>query len=328
MDAGEVQYNLRKVETPLAELKAGAMRLDVRRMLLLAEVAGHGSLTAAAQAMAFTPSAVSQQIAKLESEAGQPLLERHARGVALTPAGEALVRHARRIGRQLGAAAAELDEIAGLRSGELRIGSFPTAGSSLLPLVVRRFAQAHPGIRLVVRSAVLDGLLSMLESREIQLALLWDYDWSRVDDPALALTPLLDDATALIVSDGHPLAHRDTVNMAELSGEDWITRADEHPVADVLARSCHAAGFRPSIAFFAHDYQEAQAMVSIGLGIALAPRLALTNLRSGIKVIALEPSAPTRRILLARLADRRPTPAETAAESLFHEAATALRRGR
>nr|WP_324613110.1 LysR family transcriptional regulator [Streptomyces sp. SBT349] len=300
------------------------MQLDVRRMLLLAEVAGHGSLTAAAQALAFTPSAVSQQIAKLESEVGQPLLERHARGVQLTQAGEALVRHARHMGRQLGAARAELDEIAGLRSGELRIGSFPTAGSSLLPLVVHRLGQAHPGIGLTVRSALLDGLIAMLESREVQLALLWDYDWRRVDHPALTLTHLLDDPTALIVSEEHPLADRASVDIAELAGESWITRADAHPVADVLARSCHAAGFRPSIAFHAHDYQEAQAMVSIGLGIALAPRLALTNLRSGIRVITLEPEAPTRRILLARLTERRPTPAEIAAHGLFRAASTQL----
>ncbi|AOS65525.1 LysR substrate-binding domain-containing protein [Actinoalloteichus hymeniacidonis] len=299
------------------------MTLDVRRMLLLAEVAGHGSITAAAQAMAYTASAVSQQIAKLEVEAGQPLLERHARGVELTLAGRAVVEHAQRIDRQLRAARAELDDIAGLRSGELRIGSFPTAGSSLLPLVVRRLGRAHPAVSIVVRSAQLAGLRNMLESREIELGLLWDYDWSRVDDPSLALTPLLSDPTALIVSQDHPLADRTSVNLRELAGESWITRADAHPVAEVLARSAHAAGFEPQIAFHAHDYQEAQAMVAIGLGMALAPRLALTNLRSGIAVIPLT-SAPTRRILLARLAARRPTPTETAAERVFVEVGQSL----
>ncbi|MFD3918750.1 LysR substrate-binding domain-containing protein [Streptomyces sp. NPDC058595] len=303
------------------------MHLDVRRMLLLTEVAGRGSLTAAAQALAFTPSAVSQQIAKLESEAGQPLLERHARGVQLTLAGQALVRHAQHIGRQLDAARAELDEIAGLRSGELRIGSFPTAGASLLPRLVQRFGQAHPNVELIVRSAVFDGLLAMLESREIQLALLWDYHWRRVDDPSLAVTHLLDDPTVLIVARDHRLAGRDSVDITELTEENWITRADEHPVADVLARTCQAAGFRPTVSFHAHDYQEAQAMVSIGLGIALAPRLALTNLLSGIEAVALRPSAPTRRILLARLAERRPTPAESAAEKLFREVSRDIEKG-
>lgn len=146
----------------------------------------------------------------------------------------------------------------------------------------------------MVRSAVLAGPTRMLESREIQLALLWDYDWRRVDDPTLHLTELLDDTTALIVSAGHPLARRTPVNLSELAREDWITRADSHPVAEVLARSCRAAGFEPRIAFHAHDYQEAQAVVAvvaIGLGVALAPRLALTNLRSRVCVIPLALSA-------------------------------------
>ncbi|MZG13742.1 LysR family transcriptional regulator [Streptomyces sp. SID5914] len=300
------------------------MTLDVRRMLLLAEVARRGSLTAAAQALTYTPSAVSQQIAKLETEAGQPLLERHARGVELTLAGRAVVRHAGRIERQLSAVRAELDDLAELRTGELRIGSFPTAGASLLPLAVQRFGRAHPDVHLEVRSAMLAGLAEMLESREIQLALLWDYDWCRVDDPTLHLTLLLDDPTALMVSADHPLAGRASVSLSELADEDWITRADDHPVAGVLARSCHAAGFEPRIAFYAHDYQEAQAVVAIGLGMALAPRLALMNLRSGVRVIPLTPSAPTRRILLARLDERRATPAMAAAEKVFTEVAADL----
>ncbi|MEU0953050.1 LysR substrate-binding domain-containing protein [Streptomyces niveus] len=162
------------------------------------------------------------------------------------------------------------------------------------------------------------GLLAMLESREIQLALLWDYHWRRVDDPSLTVTHL-------IVARDHRLAGRESVDITELTDENWITRADEHPVADVLARTCQAAGFRPTVSFHAHDYQEAQAMVSIGL--ALAPRPALTSLLSGIEAVSLRPSAPTRRILLARLTERRPTPAESAAEELFREVSRDIEKG-
>jgi molybdate transport repressor ModE-like protein len=286
------------------------VELDVRRMLLLAEVARHGSLTAAARALTYTPSAVSQQISKLETEAGQSVLERNARGITLTDAGRALVRHAERIDRQLRAARAELDDIAGLRAGTLRIGSFPTAGSSLLPLVVTRFTTRHPGVQLDVRSALRAGLIDMLHSRAVELALLWDYEWDRVAEDELTITHLLDDPTALLVAADHPLASRTSVAFDEVAHEQWVTRAD-HPAAEALDRSCRAAGTAPQIAFEAHDYQEAQAMVAVGLGIALAPRLALTNLRDDVRVIPIQPAGPARRILLARLSERQPTPAET-----------------
>lgn len=297
---------------------------DVRRMLLLAEVARCGSLTAAAQALTYTPSAVSQQVSKLEAEAGQPLLERNARGITLTDAGRALVRHAQRIDRQLRAARAELDDIAGLRAGTLRLGSFPTAGSSLLPLVVTRFTARHPGVQLIVRSALRAGLLEMLEGREVELALLWDYDWDRVEEGALAVTHLLDDPTALLVAADHPLAGRTSVALDEVAHEQWVTRAGNHPLAEVLARSCRAAGVPPRIAFEAHDYQEAQAMVAVGLGIALAPRMAVTNQRADVRLIPVDPPGPARRIMLARLAERRPTPAEAEITAVFRAAAGEL----
>lgn len=295
-------------------------------MLLLAEVARCGSLTAAAHELTYTPSAVSQQISKLEAEAGQPLLDRNARGITLTDAGRALVRHAERIDRQLRAARAELDDIAGLRAGTLRLGSFPTAGSSLLPLVVTRFTARHPGVRLTVRSALRPGLLDMLEGREVELALLWDYDWDRIAESGLAITHLLDDPTALLVAADHPLAGRASVALDELANEQWVTRAGNHPLAEVLARSCRAAGVPPRIAFAAHDYQEAQAMVAVGLGIALAPRLALTNLRGDVRLIPVNPPTPGRRIMLARLAERRPTPAEREITAVFQAVAGEMRK--
>ena len=126
---------------------------DTRRLLLLVEVVRTGSITAAATRLSFTTSAVSQQLSKLELEAGQPLLERHARGVRLTEAGEVLVRHADRIETHLLAARNELEDLSGLRAGTLRIGTFPTAGASLLPPVVKLFKSRYPAVALTVRSS-------------------------------------------------------------------------------------------------------------------------------------------------------------------------------
>ena len=300
--------------------------LDVRRLTLLAEVARQGSITAAARSAGYTPSAVSQQISKLEAEAGQPLLERHARGIELTDAGRALVARAERIARELTAARNELKEIAGLRSGSVRIGSFPTASASLLPLAVKGFSAQHPAISISVRSAVRGQLMDMLEGREVELALLWDYDWDRLVSSTIELVPVLEDPTALLVSVDHPLAGRRSVALEELASEQWVTRADNHPLIDVLRRATSRAGLEPHIAFEAHDYHEVQAMVAVGLGVALAPRIALTNLRDDVRVIAVSPVAPTRRIMLGRLRERRLTPAEEGMRKQFLIAARELRR--
>lgn len=122
--------------------------LDVKRLQVLLAIVELGSVTAAAESLMYTPSAVSQQLRRLEHEVGQPLMRRHARGMAPTDAGEVLVRHARKVMRQLAAAEADLREVAGLRSGRLVLGTFPTIASSFLPLVVRRFRLLHPEIRL------------------------------------------------------------------------------------------------------------------------------------------------------------------------------------
>jgi DNA-binding transcriptional LysR family regulator len=286
--------------------------LDVTRLRLLAEVVRHGSMTSAASALSYTPSAVSQQIRRLEADLGQPLLDRHARGVRPTEAGQVIVEHVTAIERNLEVLQGRLSDLAGLREGSLRLGSFPTLGSSLLPLAVTAYRSAHPGVRLSVHSARLAQLLELLERRRVELALLWEYEWSRIDSDSLDLRLVTEDPTALVVSASHRLADRTSVDVAELAEESWIIRGDHHPVAEVLSRTARAAGFEPSVSFEANDYQEAQAMVAVGLGIALAPRLALANLRTDVRVLRLDGYAPRRRILLARLASRVPTPAERA----------------
>jgi DNA-binding transcriptional LysR family regulator len=306
--------------------------MDVKRMLLLADVAQHGSITAAAHALAYTPSAVSQQVQLLEREARLPLLERHARGVHLTDAGEVLVAAAEKVRRILEATDNELAEIAGLRRGSLRLGAFPTAGASLVPLAITAFQQRYPGVALSVRSARLAEMLRLLETREIELGLLWDYDWCRIEavvDPAqIAVYHILDDPMDVVVAGTHPAARRRHIRLAELAGEGWIVRADAHPVVEVLVRACRAAGFEPLVSFEAHDYQEAQAMVAVGLGVALIPRLALTSVRDDLQAISLGDTAPIRRVLLARLASRRHTQASDAMMAVLTETAAAFWRTR
>src|ERR671920_331641 len=164
--------------------------LDVRRMRVLREVAQRGSFSAAADALAYTQSAVSQQIAALEREAGTRLVERNARGVRLTDAGRALVEHADAILARLADAEAELEAIAGLRGGRLRLATFPTAGATLVPHAIREFNQRHPDVELV---------------------------------------HLLDDPMHLVLPADHPLASKQRVRMADLAGEPWIQATTSCP---------------------------------------------------------------------------------------------------
>src|SRR4051794_37300908 len=127
--------------------------LDVRRLRVLREVAAHGSFSAAADALSYTQSAVSQQIAALEREAGTRLVERSARGVKLTDAGRALVGHADAILARLADAEQELEAISGVRGGRLRLAAFPSACATLMPLAVARFRERHPGVELSLHPA-------------------------------------------------------------------------------------------------------------------------------------------------------------------------------
>jgi DNA-binding transcriptional LysR family regulator len=295
--------------------------LNVRRLELLLDVVELGSITAAAEKHVYSPSGVSQQLRRLEAEVGQPLLQRQARGMVPTDAGHVLTAHTRRILRQMAAAEADLAEIAGLNRGSLTMGTFPTLGGSFLPLVISRFKAQYPAIELHVRSSRFDDLVEMLENGQVGMSLLWDYEWNRISPESFALTTVFEDATALIVGKDHRLARRRQVDMADLANEEWIVREEDHPVVEVLHRSAKAAGFAPRIAFHANDYQEAQAMVSVGLGIALAPRTAVVNKHPGVSIVSLGSTAPSRRVLLAHRHDRVRAAAEIAFQATLLDVA-------
>ena len=148
--------------------------LDVRRMRVLREVAQRGSFSAAAEALSFTQSAVSQQIAALEREAGTTLVERSVRGIRLTDAGRALVRHTEAILGRLAEAEAELEAIAGLRGGRLRMASFESAGATLMPLAIATFRERHPAVELSLSLAEPMDSLPKLKSGELEIALTFD----------------------------------------------------------------------------------------------------------------------------------------------------------
>ena len=149
---------------------------DVKQLRVLKAVADHGSFSAAADALSYTQPAISQQIAALEKRAGTTLVDRGSRGVRLTDAGRALVDHAEVVIARLAAAEAELEAIAGIRGGRVRLASFPTAGASLLPPARRRFQRAPPGVELSFVEREPEDAAQMLRAAELEVAIVFEYD--------------------------------------------------------------------------------------------------------------------------------------------------------
>src|SRR5579863_7580143 len=149
--------------------------LSVGRLRVLSEVVRRGSFSAAAEALSYTQSAVSQQIANLEAEAGLTLLERGPGGVRPTLAGQILVEHAEGILARLETAEGELSAIAGLRGGSLRMASFPTAGSTLMPLAIATFRERYPDVALTLAEGEPEQIAPRLRTGEFDLALLFNF---------------------------------------------------------------------------------------------------------------------------------------------------------
>src|SRR3954468_23660437 len=224
--------------------------LDVRRMRVLREVAVRGSFSAAAEALAYTQSAVSQQIAALEREAGTVLVQRNARGVRMTEAGRALVRHADVILARLADAEAELEAIAGVRGGRLRIVSFPTAGATIAPRAIGRFRERFPGVELTLEPREPHEGLECLKAGECDIALTVEAGFEPIDDHAIERHHLLDDPMYVCLPAGHRVAGKSKIKLTDLAEESWIMgMTGRCPDGLILERACRAAGFEPRVAF-------------------------------------------------------------------------------
>ena len=296
--------------------------LDVRRMRVLREVAQHGSFSAAAEALSFTQSAVSQQIAALEREAGTTLVERSVRGIRLTDAGRALVRHTDAILGHLAEAEAELEAIAGLRGGRLRMASFESAGATLMPLAIATFKQRHPAVELSLALAEPDDSVPRLKSGELELALSFGADAIQTpDDGSVERVHLLDDPLYLALAPDHPLARKRHLRLVDLAGDPWIEGTPSCACSAMLRRACERAGFTPHIAFESDDYAAIQGFVAAGVGVALIAELALTTVRDDIVIRSLGRETPIRRIHAAVLAGGYRSPATAAMLEILQDVA-------
>lgn len=288
--------------------------LDIRRMRVLREVAARGSFSAAAESLAYTQSAISQQIAALERETGAKLIERHPRGLALTDAGRALVAHTDVILARLADAEAELEAIAGLKGGRVRLVAFPSVAATLVPPAIARFRSLHPAVDLVLNPAEPDDSLAMLRAGETDIAIMTSPTDGSEPEDGVDFVTLLDDPMHVVLPAGHRLATRARLKLTDLADEHWILGLGTPSCTDakIGLRACSAAGFEPQLVFRNDDYNAIQGFVASGVGVSLIPDLALVNVRDDVVVRSLGRRAPVRRIVAATTENSWCSPARAA----------------
>ncbi|WP_327305593.1 LysR family transcriptional regulator [Streptomyces sp. NBC_01298] len=247
--------------------------LDVRRMQVLRAVVTSGSVTAAAAHLGYTPSAVSQQVAALERQAGIPLLERVGRGVRPTAAGRLLADHAAVISRNVAEAETALADLRAGRTGRLAVRYFATAGAALVAPALAGLRRAHPDVRIDLRMTDPEDPLLEVEQGRADLALVIAPRTRPRED--VELVHLLDDPYDAVLPAGHRLASRETIALVELADEQWVGSEPPGPCLEPVLEACAAAGFSPDFVVRSEDYPTAQGFVAAGLGIGLMPRMGL-----------------------------------------------------
>ena len=278
--------------------------LDVRKLLLLRELARRDTIAAVAEALCYTPSAVSQQLAALERDAGVPLLQRTGRRVSLTPAGAALAGQTEEILALLERAAAGLAATRTGLAGPLRIGAFPTAMRTILPAALVALGRDHPGLELMVTELDPAAVPDALRSGALDVALVHEYEFVPAPrDPALDTEPLLEEAIYLASADPPPVVCEDSVACEESEGEDpvgshrdspWIMASPGTLCHTMAVRACQAAGFTPRIRHHADDFVTVLALVAAGQGVALVPQLGAIGPPPGVVLTELPARRRTR----------------------------------
>ncbi|MFJ6635148.1 LysR family transcriptional regulator [Streptomyces sp. NPDC091376] len=250
---------------------------DSRYIRTFHEVVRTGSYSAAARSLGYTQPAVSQQMKALERDLGTPLFTRVGRGIRLTEAGEALTRHTGVILDSLSAAQQQIDAIARLRAGRVRVCAFPSAGATLIPEAMAMLAAEHPGIRVELTESEPPESLRLVAEGACDISLAFSYPGQSAEIPGeLSEVRLLEDPLTVLLPTGHPLARRRSVRLADLAHERWIAgclrcRAN-------FLHACAEEGFTPDIACTTDDNLVMQSLVAAGVGIAMVPQLVLSFL--------------------------------------------------
>jgi molybdate transport repressor ModE-like protein len=256
-----------------------ALDVDSHALRVVHRISELGSITAAARSLGYSQPAVSQHLKRLEARLGLPLVAKAGRGVRLTEAGRILARHAATVAQTLDAAAAELSDLAGLRSGRVTLAAFPSASATVIPTLLRGLSARHPGVQLNYLEAEPPEAVRAVRDRTADLAITFSYTGDQADPhrqsaEGLTVVPLWRDEMLVVVPREHPLAGFERIDLAGLADDQWIggcPRCRAH-LLDLAARS----GFGPSISYETDNVVAVFGMVAAGLGVALVPALAVS----------------------------------------------------
>jgi DNA-binding transcriptional LysR family regulator len=258
--------------------------MDARRLLTFRTVANERSFSRAAEQLALTQPAVSQQVAALEREVGARLLDRRPGGLQLTRSGALLLEHADAIADRLQLAAVQLGEAVASGRSTVRIGAFPSALAGLVPAAVARLREQWPGSRVAAEEGASDDLAARVGRGELHVTLgFQDAAGPRREYPGLDRRELLHETFLVALAPDHRLAARRRVRIAELAGDDWSMASTD----GMIARSCQAAGFEPRVVSITRDQLAVRGIVARGLAVTLVPRLAIDAFHG----LALKPIA-------------------------------------
>ncbi|MFD3807748.1 LysR family transcriptional regulator [Streptomyces sp. NPDC058619] len=270
---------------------------DIKKLRILRTLAERGTVTATAEALHMTPSAVSQQLTNLARQLGVPLLEAQGRRVRLTDAAHLVLRHTEAVFAQLERAEAELSGYLAGDAGEVRIGAFSTAVPALVVPAVAALRRTHPGIEVRVREAEAAESYALLSAGAVDLALSLAAHAPTARDGRFTRLTLLEDPLDVALPPDHPLADAADLRLADLSGDPWIY-GGSGPWSEITRNACEAAGFVPEQAHSASGWTAILAMVGAGMGVALVPRT-VSGRASGPVVRVLSHERPARHVIAA-----------------------------
>jgi molybdate transport repressor ModE-like protein len=284
--------------------------IDPSRLVFLQGVHRHGSVVAAARVLGYTPSAVSQQIGKLEREAGTTLLESAGRGVVLTDAALVLVEAAEAVRAATEVAQARLEALAGELTGSLHVACLPSAVRGVAAPALGVLAAQAPDLDLHLRELDPEDAVEALSGGRVDVALVSDWTHSQVILPAgLHAEHLTDDPVDLVVPAGHPLAGEESVDLAATADEIWATDASQGIGSRRIVEGLRAHAGHPRLNYYVEEYASQVALVAAGLCVCVLPRLGRLPLPETVRVVGLRGSMiPTRRFIAVHRhsRDRRP----------------------
>jgi DNA-binding transcriptional LysR family regulator len=305
------------------ELHNGPM--DVARLRTLRVLAMRQTMAAVAEALRVSPSAVSQQIAQLETEAGLRLIERRGRRVRLTQAGQRLVKHAERIIAALEDAKADLAVLKQTVTGELRVAAFSSVAAALIPQVMKALERRHARLSVVLEEMEPADSLAALRAWQTDVALIDDLTVpAGAPEPNIERLSLLEDQLYVVLPKRHRLATRARVAISDLREERWAMDTAFNTYSDVIIKACQAAGFDPVVNGKCTGFEVVQPLIEQGCSIAILPGLRVRHRRGAFCVKRLTPEIHRKIFVAFRRGERR-HPAIAAFVEQLQQSAKALR---